>query len=383
MTELILNQNLRIRPVFDSDSVVAYSIVASVKGRGRLENIVEVVGTHASVVDVCNGLVAASADIEVDEVAYAMLSDLGILINEDEVSRRVMFSCLLDDVECVKPERLTVNPDVVVADFADFGRLDRGFERAMEACERIVVVTDPVTGARLPYWLDDDERVILEQMISGARPPACFDARTVGRFAAACILVNQDTISAARRRLRVAAMQFAKYGYAELSTVLPPLQIAALRRFYRDLIDEGFVAHRDSQVELRFAQHNEPIMRYYHRELRALFARVTGQAILPSYGYFSSYRRGAVLRKHLDRAQCKFTASLLIEYMATPVGDKVWPLYLELPMTGERIAVVLDPGSCVLYRGCELPHYRNEFRGERSTSFFLHYVDSSFSGRLE
>jgi hypothetical protein len=161
------------------------------------------------------------------------------------------------------------------------------------------------------------------------------------------------------------------------------LQIAALRRYYRELVDEGLVADHDSHVALRFAQHNECLMQYYHRQLCAFFAQIAQQSIKPSYCYFSSYRRGTTLSKHVDREQCQLTASLLIDYEATRLDDQAWPLYLELPASGEQIPIVLQPGTCVLYRGCELPHYRDEFRGERSTSSFLHYVDEAFSGRLQ
>jgi hypothetical protein len=146
-------------------------------------------------------------------------------------------------------------------------------------------------------------------------------------------------------------------------------------------LNEGHVAVCDRQVDLRFSQHNEPLMLYYHRQLCGLFACITRQAIKPSYGYFASYRHGAVLKKHIDRRQCKFTASLLLDYVAASPDDQAWPLYLELP-TGEQVDIRLEPGGCVLYGGCELPHYRDTFRGQRSTSFFLHYVDEDFSGQL-
>jgi hypothetical protein len=71
-----------------------------------------------------------------------------------------------------------------------------------------------------------------------------------------------------------------------------------------------------------------------------------------------------------------------IDYAAAPSDDRGWPLYLELPATGQPIAIRLAPGEGVLYRGCELPHDRHELHGERSMSFFLHYVDEAFSGHL-
>jgi hypothetical protein len=54
------------------------------------------------------------------------------------------------------------------------------------------------------------------------------------------------------------------------------------------------------------------------------------------------------------------------------------PLHLELPMTGEQIAVELMPGDCALFGGCVLPHCRRESCGERFASLFIRYADEEF-----
>ena len=36
----------------------------------------------------------------------------------------------------------------------------------------------------------------------------------------------------------------------------------------------------------------------------------------------------------------------------------------------------MENGDAVIYLGCELEHYREEFEGEWSSQVFLHYVDS-------
>jgi hypothetical protein len=383
MSELILNPNLRVRQVITDGRVTGYSLIAPVKGRGRLQSTIEIADASADVLAVLRGLVDADTDIEVDEASYAPLADLGVLVHRHEVSSPVTFSCRLDADDELETASLRVNPDIAVMPFADFVRREPGLAHALEPCEQIVLVGDPVTGARYPHWIDDRESALLQRLIPGAPPPPHLDGTALGRLAGAGILITSHAVASARQRACAAAAQFARHGYAELPQLLPRLQIAALRRYYRDLLDEGHVAEHDRQVPLRSAQHNERVMQYYHHQLCGFLGRIAGQTIKPSYGYFASYRRGATLNKHVDREQCKLTASLLLDYIAAPSDDPVWPLYLELPTTGDQIASRLGPGGCVLYRGCELPHYRYELRAERSTSFFLHYVDESFSGPLQ
>jgi hypothetical protein len=46
-------------------------------------------------------------------------------------------------------------------------------------------------------------------------------------------------------------------------------------------------------------------------------------------------------------------------------------------------AADLGIGDALVYRGRELVHYRNPLpEAHQSTSYFLHYVDADFDGRL-
>jgi hypothetical protein len=387
MNELLLNPNLSVKSISREGRVCSYSLVALVKGRGRLNSNIEILNSDPDVIAVLEALVDNGPDInmevefEVEPSACEALVDLGVLVGVDEISRPVVFSCRLDadGEQIIAPS--TVNPSLIVMSFQDFVESEKGLTHVLERCSQIALVVDSVTCARYPYWLDDAECALLKRLVPGALPPPDLEAVDISRLSRAGILVNEHVIAASRQRVHATADQFARRGYAELPKILPPLQIAALCRYYRSLLNEGHIATHDRQVDLRSSQHNEPLMLYYHRQLCELFSCITRQTMKPSYGYFASYRHGAVLKKHVDREQCKFTASLLLDYVAGPLDDQAWPLYLELP-TGEQVDICLEPGGCVLYRGCELPHYRYAFRGQRSASFFLHYVDEDFSGQL-
>jgi len=56
-------------------------------------------------------------------------------------------------------------------------------------------------------------------------------------------------------------------------------------------------------------------------------------------------------------------------------------LHLETSRGPVRVEQAL--GDALLYRGCELPHYRDPLPdGQISTSIFLHYVRADFLGSL-
>jgi hypothetical protein len=37
----------------------------------------------------------------------------------------------------------------------------------------------------------------------------------------------------------------------------------------------------------------------------------------------------------------------------------------------------MNPGDAVIYLGCELDHWREEFKGDWQAQCFLHYVDAN------
>ncbi|MEJ7603236.1 MAG: hypothetical protein WKG01_35440 [Kofleriaceae bacterium] len=133
-------------------------------------------------------------------------------------------------------------------------------------------------------------------------------------------------------------------------------------------------------MPLRWVGHNQHFVTLIHGGLARMMSRIAGCPTKPSYSYFASYMPGAVLKRHRDRPQCKYSVSLQLD--ATPDDRAAWPLQLE-DLQGAPVAGLLDPGDGLFYRGCDLWHWRDALpAGQTSTSAFLHYVDRDFTGDL-
>ena len=76
-------------------------------------------------------------------------------------------------------------------------------------------------------------------------------------------------------------------------------------------------------------------------------------------------------------------------------GDP-WALYLDptntelpdvtkpyIPIGNKGIKVDLKPGDMLVYRGCELEHWRNKFKGKECIQVFLHYNNRKTPGAKE
>jgi hypothetical protein len=198
-----------------------------------------------------------------------------------------------------------------------------------------------------------------------------------------------DPAAAARRRRAferkraAAAERFRHDGYVVVDNLIHPTQLAALRRYYRELIAEGHVDLADEHaMSRRYRAHDEILGRVIHRGLTALVDELAGAEMVPSYSFLASYQPGTTLPPHRDRPQCAITVSLLVDYRPEPDGPAPWPIHLD---TGgpQATAIHLRLGAGLFFRGIELTHWRDCLPdGHCSTSLLLHYVPKGFRGAL-
>lgn len=264
-----------------------------------------------------------------------------------------------------------------------------------------MTLTAPVRGRSLctTHFSHDQDPIIfdiLRRLANGDVIDAHPCAASLARLAEVGFLVDGDAISQKPRfdrpRLNVAVSPsvrraawdtFAQHRYAVLRECLQVEDLTALRTYYRAFVEEGFAYFKDRYGTARWWAHNEPVARIVQAQLTDIVSEVVGEQVKPSYTYFVSYCNEAVLLRHCDRAQCAFSVSLLLDYTPEPICVSPWPLWLEVHEK-EALAISLGVGDGVVYRGTELPHWRNALAPEHtSTSLLLHYVPLSFAGPLE
>lgn len=112
----------------------------------------------------------------------------------------------------------------------------------------------------------------------------------------------------------------------------------------------------------------------YHTDGLLMFcqdkvSKIVKKNLVGSYSYHRTYYKNSELVPHIDRKSCEYSASICIK------KDKEdWPLYF-LSLKGEIIAVNLNEGDAVIYKGTILTHWREPYKGNQHTQFFLHYID--------
>jgi hypothetical protein len=382
-------------PVTDAEGNATISVHAPIRGNGLLTSVVRCTDDQ-SLFTFLETLTSGSgerATVDVPAKLKHGLCRLGILVDADMMSRTVEFlpSLTPESLEHVPryasrrasvPSDLIVNPEVRTIPSS-----------GNTACPSAVIVPDPILGTESTYDVTASELGRLQVVpAQGGCHSQTEPLLKISHLSG--ILVSRavwDRRGAEKSGfLSRHSSQFASDGYTLIEGLINPMTTAALRRYYRDLVSEGFVKLGDGQVNNRFAQHNEPISTRLHASLTGVVSELVGERVRPSYSYFASYRPGATLARHVDRKQCEYSISLLVDYSPEPDDFSNWPLVAERadgrPFTDGRSvhAIYQRLGDGILYAGRKLIHSRDALAtSHTSTSIFFHFVPYAFTDSVD
>lgn len=124
---------------------------------------------------------------------------------------------------------------------------------------------------------------------------------------------------------------------------------------------------KDTQVEGSLVVSGDPVFDTLMLSMLPRIEALVKCSLYPTYSFGRLYQRQSVLNKHTDRAACEFSVSIPI----WSEHGKIDPLYFE-----GHGSKYLNFGDFVVYRGCEIAHWREPATGE-FFAVFLHYVDAT------
>lgn len=130
----------------------------------------------------------------------------------------------------------------------------------------------------------------------------------------------------------------------------------------------------DIQVANTPMAYCDPEMQKLLVELLPKVERVVGKKLYKTCSYWRMYKLGDILRIHKDRPACEISLSVTLGY--DKENGQPWPLYI-MNKNEEPIAVWLEPGDALFYKGLEMHHWRGINKWGRQAQVFLHYVDQS------
>jgi len=134
---------------------------------------------------------------------------------------------------------------------------------------------------------------------------------------------------------------------------------------------DGEFPYGDHQVPQSFSFYSPFCFEALSCGLLELMEEITGKELYQAYTYGRIYYKGATMEKHIDRGSCEFSATVNLSKDEVP-----WEIWFE-NVRGENVPIILEPGDMIIYEGMKLNHWRDEFKGDRMSQAFLHYVDKN------
>ena len=135
---------------------------------------------------------------------------------------------------------------------------------------------------------------------------------------------------------------------------------------------QNFKITPDPQAPMSFSVHSDDSQIYSHvlQYLKPVMEKETGLNLKPTYSYNRVYVGGSSLKKHKDRGDCEISASISLKHYYKN-KDYKWPLCME------DKPIVIEEGDGVIYKGCEIEHWRPVFDQPQNCwhhQLFIHYL---------
>ena len=139
----------------------------------------------------------------------------------------------------------------------------------------------------------------------------------------------------------------------------------------QDFTPEKSKMGNGAQCAEAHSKYCDPAMESMLVHLQPVLEQEVGFSLFPTYCYYRIYRNGDELTPHVDRPACEISATVCFNFNYD--ANNVWSIYIG----GNQVD--LFPGDLAIYRGCDVPHWREPFdKGQDAwqVQAFFHYVDA-------
>ena len=137
----------------------------------------------------------------------------------------------------------------------------------------------------------------------------------------------------------------------------------------------------DQQIPNTYSHYADHVMETLLMKTLPVMQKETGLELVPTYSYVRAYKKGDILKRHKDRPSCEISTTIHL-------GGDQWSIFIDptgsnnvideyknimKPDAPQGVKVDLDVGDMLVYSGCELEHWREQFQGNVCVQVFLHY----------
>ncbi len=182
---------------------------------------------------------------------------------------------------------------------------------------------------------------------------------------------------------------FDENGYVVIQNFVKPEMTSLLYEYMknkarREMFNEAYYPElfnihingrfNDEQAPGAYSLYGDPLMDALLKNSANFVSKTIEIDLVPTYSYWRLYITDNDLKKHKDRPSCEYSTTLCIGYDGSNLDDKNynWPIFIK-SLKGEEKSVLLKPGDMVIYKGCDVEHWRDKYEGLNHAQVFLHY----------
>jgi hypothetical protein len=192
-------------------------------------------------------------------------------------------------------------------------------------------------------------------------------------------------------------IEFSKQKYLDVKSLFPKdvCRIATKYALLKEKTEWAPEEGPDAQVLGAHSVYGDTLMETLMYFARPHLEKLTGLELAPTYTYYRVYRPGAELFRHKDRPSCEVSMTICFGFKYLQVSENYnWGMFVDseswktpLGENGEFVSsngvgkmIQQNPGDVIVYRGCEIEHWREPFKAGKNSyqvQAFFHYIDKN------
>lgn len=168
---------------------------------------------------------------------------------------------------------------------------------------------------------------------------------------------------------------FQSAGYTKVKELVDAETVKTISQYFENKINRGEWTAK-SEISggeaSKLGYYADPLVEVLLKQCLPAIEQHTGLLLEPTYSFSRVYQEGEELLPHTDRPSCEISATINVAC----TGD-IWPIWMQYE-DRDPVKCMLEPGDAVIYKGCEVTHWRRKLpKGHINVQFMLHYVDKN------
>ena len=165
---------------------------------------------------------------------------------------------------------------------------------------------------------------------------------------------------------------FQSDGYKKVQGLVDDLTVKTISQYFENKINRREWAAKSELAEgdaSKLGYYADPLIEVMLEQSRPAIEQHTGFLLEPTYSFSRVYQGGEEVKPHTDRPSCEISATINVA-----CTGEIWPIWMQYK-DRDPVKCLLNPGDAVIYKGCEVTHWRRKLpEGQINVQFMLHYV---------